>query len=42
MLKIIVALTGNRTPNSPVAGWNSTTEPPMLESSRIFTAQSHI
>ena len=29
MLKIIVALTGNRTPNSPVAGGNSTTEPPM-------------
>ena len=42
MLKIIVALTGNRTPNSPVAGGNSTTEPPMPVISTIYPAQSHI
>ena len=39
MLKTIVALAGNRTPVSRVAGENSTTEPPMLV---IFHAQSHI
>ena len=42
MLKIIVALTWNRTPNSPVAGGNSTTEPPMPVISTIYPAQSHI
>ena len=41
MLKTIVALAGNRTPVSRVAGENSTTEPPMLTST-IFPAQSHI
>ena len=42
MIKIKVALTGNWTPDSPVAGGNSTTEPPTLVTSRIFPAQSHI
>ena len=42
MIKIKVALTGNWTPDSPVAGGNSTTEPPMLVTSPIFPAQSHI
>ena len=42
MLKIIVALTRNRTPKSPVAGGNSTTEPPMPVISTIFPAQSHL
>ena len=42
MIKIKVALTGNRTPDSPVAGGNSTTEPPMLVTSTICPAQSHI
>ena len=42
MLKTKVALAGNRTPVSRVAGENSTTDPPMVESSRIFPAQSHI
>ena len=42
MLKTIVALAGNRTPVSHVASVNSTTEPPMLITSTIFPAQSHI
>ena len=42
MIKIKVALTGNWTPDSPVAGGNSTTEPPTLVTSPIFPAQSHI
>ena len=42
MIKIKVALTGNCTPDSPVAGGNSTTEPPMLVTSPIFPAQSHV
>ena len=42
MLKRKVALTGNRTPVSRVAGENSTTEPPMLVTSSIFPAQPHI
>ena len=42
MLKTKVALAGNRTPVSRVAGENSTTEPPMLVTSTIFPAQSHI
>ena len=42
MLKTRVALAGNRTPVSRVAGENSTTEPPMLVTSSIFPAQSHI
>ena len=42
MLKTKVALTGNRTPVSRVAGENSTTEPPMLVTSRIYPAQSYI
>ena len=41
MLKTKVALAGNRTPVSRVAGENSTTEPPMLVTT-IFPAQSHI
>ena len=42
MIKIKVALTGNWTPDSPVAGGNSTIEPPTLVTSPIFPAQSHI
>ena len=42
MLKTKVALAGNRTPVSRVAGENSTTEPPMLVTTTIFPAQSHI
>ena len=42
MLKTKVALAGNRTPVSGEAGENSTTEPPMLVTSSIFPAQSHI
>ena len=42
MLKRIVALAGNRTLVSRVAGENSTTEPPMLVTSPLFPAQSHI
>ena len=42
MLKTKVPLAGNRTPVSRVAGENSTTEPPMLATSTIFPAQSHI
>ena len=42
MLKRIVALAWNRTPVSHVAGENSTTEPPMLETSTIYHAQSYI
>ena len=42
MLKRKVALAGNRTPVSRVAGENSTTEPPILVRSSIFPAQSHI
>ena len=42
MLKTKVALAGNRTPVSRVAGENSATEPPMLVTSPIFPAQSHI
>ena len=42
MLEIIVALTGNRAPNSPVADGNSTTEPPMPVISTIYPAQSYI
>ena len=42
MIKIKVALTGNWTPDSPVAGGNSTTEPPMPVTSTIYPAQSHI
>ena len=40
MLKTIVALAGNLTLVSPVAGVNSTNEPPMLITSTIFPAQS--
>ena len=42
MLKRKVSLAGKRTPVSRVAGENSTTEPPMLVTSSIFPAQSHI
>ena len=42
MLKTKVALAANRTPVSGEAGENSTTEPPMLVTSSIFPAQSHI
>ena len=42
MLKTKVALAGNRTTVSRVAGENSTTEPPMLVRSPIFPAQSHM
>ena len=42
MLKTIVELAGNRTPVSRVAGENFTTEPPMVVTSPIFHAQSHI
>ena len=42
MIKIKVALTGNWTPDSPVAGGNSATEPPTLVTSTIYPAQSHI
>ena len=42
MLKTKVAFAGNRTPVSRVAGENSTTEPPMLVTTTIFPAQSHI
>ena len=42
MLITKVALAWNRTPVSRVEGENSTTEPPMLVTSLIFPAQSHI
>ena len=42
MLKRKVALAGNRTPDSRVAGGNSTTEPPMPVTSTLYPAQSHI
>ena len=42
MYKTKIALAGNRTPVSRVAGENSTTEPPMLITTKIFPAQSHI
>ena len=42
MLKRKVSLAGKRTPVARVAGENSTTEPPMLVTSSIFPAQSHI
>ena len=42
MLKTKVALAGNRTPVSGVAGEISTTEPPMLVTALIFPAYSHI
>ena len=35
-------MAGNRTPVSRVADENFTTEPPMLVTSTIFPAQSHI
>ena len=41
MLKTKVALAGNRTPVSRVAGENSTTETPMLVTLTIYLAQSH-
>ena len=42
MLKTKVAFAGNRTPFSRVARENPTTEPPMLVTSTIYPAQSHI
>ena len=42
MLKTKVALARNRTPVSRLAGENSTTEPPMLVTSTICPAQSHM
>ena len=42
MLKTKFALAGNPTPVSRVAGKNSTIEPPMLATSPIYPAQSHI
>ena len=42
MLKTKVTFAGKRTPVSRVAGENSTTEPPMLVTSTICPAQSHI
>ena len=42
MLKTKFALAGNRTPVSRVAGENSTTQPPMLITSPILPAQSHM
>ena len=42
MLKTKVALAGNRTPVSRVAGKNYATEPPLLVMSPISPAQSHI
>ena len=42
MLKTKVALAGNRTPVSRVARKNYITEPPILVTSTIFPAQSHI
>ena len=42
MLKTKIALAGNRTPVSRVAGENSSTEPPMLVTSTIYPAQSYI
>ena len=42
MLKTKIALAGNRTPVPRVAGENSTTEPPMLVTTTICPAQSHI
>ena len=42
MLKTKIALAGNRTPVSRVAGENSTTEPPLLVKTTIFPAQPHI
>ena len=38
----MIALAGNRTPVSRVAGENSTTEPPMLVKSTICPAQLYI
>ena len=42
MLKTRVALAGNRTLVSRVAGENSTTEPPMLVTWSISPVQSHV
>ena len=42
MLKTKFAIAGNRNPVSRVAGENSPTESPMLVTSPIFPAQSHI
>ena len=42
MLKTKFALAGNRSTESPVAGGNSTTEPPMPVISTIYPAQSRI
>ena len=42
MLRTKEALEGIRTPVSRVAGENSTTEPPMLVTSKIYPAQSYI
>ena len=42
MLKTKVALAGNRTPVSRVAGENSTTDSPMLIISTIYPTQSLI
>ena len=42
MLKTKVAFAGNRTPVSRMAGENSTTEPPMLVTSTLYPAQSHM
>ena len=42
MLKTKFALAGNRTRVSRLAGKNSTTKPPMLVTTTIFPAQSHI
>ena len=42
MLKTKVAFAVNRTPVSREAGKNSSTEPPILVTSPIFPAQSHM
>ena len=42
MLKTKFALAGNRTRVTRLAGKNSTTKPPMLVTSPIFPAQSHM
>ena len=42
MLNTKVSLAGNRNPVSRVAGEKSTTEPPILVTSTISPAQSHI
>ena len=42
MLKTEFALAGNRTRVSRLAGKTSTTKPPMLVTTTIFSAQSHI